>query len=233
MFKKFLVAGAFALACPAFVFAQDINFLFGGGENLSGLGFATPIEQPVGTGTPASSTAAIAGMTGTTGTVNIFSTLGFQFDAADLDFFSSNPGVAQITGGTAFNGTFDLIGDDRFDSATVTADPGGASGNLFAVNVLNNGIVGPGVNVFDPFFDSTDGFLLASVDFALVGNGTTEFSFALGDLGIVQLPNVDVGTGATFGNATLSVEITDVPEPSSAILLILGSVAMVARRKRV
>ena len=34
MFKKVLVAAAIALACPAFVFAQDINFLFGGGQNL-------------------------------------------------------------------------------------------------------------------------------------------------------------------------------------------------------
>ena len=61
-----------------------------------------------------------------------------------------------------------------------------------------------------------------------MGAGSTEFSFGLGDLGIIQLPDIAVET--TFGNATL---VTAIPEPSSAIVLILGSVAVLARRKRV
>ena len=234
MFKKFLVAGAFALACPAFVFAQDINFLFGGGQNL-----VDQAQAPPGTGTPGTTSLTIGpGVVGTSGSINVFSTSGFQFDAFDVDVFSSDPNVAQITGGTFFNPTSNIIGDVRFDSAMVTgsadpffADQTGASGTLFAVNVLNNGVGSPVNAMFDPLFDSTDGFLLATVDFDIVGGGTTEFTFALGDLSIIDLPNVNVGTTATFGSATLTV--VDIPEPSSAIVLIFGSVAMIARRKRV
>ena len=90
--------------------------------------------------------------------------------------------------------------------------------------------------MFDPLFDSVDGTLLATVDFDIVGSGTTEFNFALGDLGIVQLPGLPIVP--SFGNATLAVELTSdpgpgLPEPSSAIVLIMGSVAVFARRKRV
>ena len=227
MFKKVLVAAAIALACPALIFAQDVNFLFGGGQN-----FNDPAQAPAGTGTPASTTSTIGpGVVGTSGSINVFSTSGFMFDAFDVDIFSSDPSVAQITGGTFFNPTADLVGDERFDSAMVTATPGGESGVLFAVNVLNNGVGSPVNEMFDPLFDSTDGFLLATVDFDIVGAGTTDFSFALGDLSIVDLPDIDVGAAATFGTASLTV--IDVPEPSSAILLIFGSVAMIARRRRV
>ena len=85
-----------------------------------------------------------------------------------------------------------------------------------------------GLHRFCHFFDSIDGTLLATVDFDIVGAGTTEFSFALGDLGIVALP--DIAIDPTFGSATL---VVGVPEPSSAVVLILGSVAVIARRKRV
>ena len=73
--------------------------------------------------------------------------------------------------------------------------------------------------------------MLATIDYDIVGQGTTEFSLSLQDAngnpgqGIVDLPGF---VNPTFGSATLTV----VPEPSSAILLIMGSVAMVTRRKR-
>ena len=224
MFKKVLVAAAIALACPAFVFAQDISFLFGGGQNL-----VDPAQAPPGLNvSPASSSQFLpASSVGTSGSVNIFSVSGFDFDAADLDFFSSDPSVAVITGGTAFNPTFNLVGDERFDAAMVTAAPDGASGILFAVSVLNNGVGNTTFEMFDPLFDSVDGNLLATVDFDIVGTGTTEFSFAIGDLGLLQFP---IALDPSFGNATL---VVGVPEPSSAVVLILGSVAVFARRKRV
>ena len=162
MFKQVLVAAAIALACPAFVFAQDISFLFGGGQNL-----ADPSQVPPGVNiSPGASTLSVLDFA-TSGSVNIFSAPGFQFDAIDLDFFSSDPSVAVITGGTVFNPTFSIISDQRFDSATITPDSGGASGTLFAVNVLNNGVGGTVNEFFDPLFDSVDGTLLATVDLTL------------------------------------------------------------------
>jgi len=164
---------------------------------------------------------------GTTGSVNIFAAPGSDIDAADLNFFSSDTSVATITGGTAFN-PVNAIGAARFDSdPTLSVAADGGSGNLFAVRVLGSGI-DTILSQFDPLFDETDGSLVASIDFALNGGGSTTFSFGLGDAGLFELPSNQLSP--TFASATLTV--IDVPEPSSAILLIMGSVAMVARRRR-
>ena len=210
MFKKVLVAAAIALACPAFVFAQDFSFLFG--------------VTDAAAGTTASSTR-LAAPGATTGSVNIYSRQGLDWNAADLDFSVSNTSVARITGGEAFLPST-IIGD-RFDSNVVTTAADGSGGNLFSVSVLGTGI-NPGFEAFeDPaFFNATDGYLLATIDYEIVGGGSTDFSFSLGAQGIIDLPSTVIDP--TFGTATL----TTVPEPSSAILLLMGSVAMVARRKR-
>ena len=229
MFKKILVAAAITLACPALIFAQDINFLFGG--TLPEAGAPTPATDEL-----------MVNLGVTSGSVNIYSTSGFNFDALDLDFFSSNTNVAVITGGEGFNPVVGPIGD-RFDSSTVTVptDDGmgnpitpGSTGNLFSVAVLGTGI-DAGFAPFDPLFDANTGpagsagsFLLARIDYDIVGQGTTEFSFGLGDQGVLQLPGTALNP--TFGNATLTV--TGVPEPSSALLLIFGSVGLFARRRR-
>ena len=228
MFKKILVAAAITLACPALIFAQDINFLFGG--TLPEAGAPTPATDEL-----------MVDLSVTSGSVNIYSTSGFNFDALDLDFFSSNTNVAVITGGEGFNPVVGPIGD-RFDSSTVTVptDDGmgnpitpGSTGNLFSVAVLGTGI-DEGFAAFDPLFDANTGpagsagsFLLARIDYDIVGQGTTEFSFGLGDQGILVLPATPLNP--TFGNATLTV---GVPEPSSARLLIFGSVGLFARRRR-
>ena len=232
MLRKILVAVAVALICPACIFAQDLSFLFGG-------------NIPEAGGTPTSNTQTIADPTITTGTINIFAAPNFGFDAADLFFFSSDTSVAQITGGTAINPT--TIFGYRFDSTVVTVPTfdnvgspvtPGSTGNLFSLAILATGI-DPAFSPFDPTFDATDGFLLATIDYDIVGQGTTEFSLSLQDAngnpaqGIVNLPGIGTyeaprDLNPTFGSATLTV----VPEPSSAILLIMGSVAMVTRRKR-
>ena len=229
MFKKILVAAAITLACPALIFAQDINFLFGG------------TLPEAGAPTPATNAMEVDINNVTSGSVNIYSTSGFNFDALDLDFFSSNTNVAVITGGEGFNPVVGPIGD-RFDSSTVTVptDDGmgnpitpGSTGNLFSVAVLGTGI-DAGFAPFDPLFDANTGpagsagsFLLARIDYDIVGQGTTDFSFGLGDQGILQLPATPLNP--TFGSATLTV---GVPEPSSALLLIFGSVGLFARRRR-
>ena len=219
MFKKVLVAAAIALACPAFVFAQDINFLFGGN-----------IAEAGGNG-PGASDLLVDDSTVTSGSVNIFAAPGFDFDAADLNFFSSDTSVATITGGQAFNPT-NAINQIRFDGdPAFTTEADGSGGNLFAVRVLGSG-VDTVLSQFDPLFDATDGALVARIDFDIIGEGTTEFTLGIGDSGFFELPATPLTP--TFGSATLTVDTgAAVPEPSSAILLILGSVAMVARRKRV
>ena len=216
MLKTALVAAAIALACPASVFAQDINFLFGGN-----------VAEAGGNG-PGSNALTVTDPSVTSGSVNIFAAPGFDFDAADLDFFSSDTSVAQITGGEAFNPT--VAGIPRFGGGdpTLTVDAGGGSGNLFAVQVIAGFGFDTVLSEFDPLFDAVDGFLVARVDFDILAQGTTEFSFGLGDKGFFEVPGNP--RNPTFGSATLVVNT--VPEPSSAIWLIFGSVAMIARRKR-
>ena len=82
--------------------------------------------------------------------------------------------------------------------------------------------------------------MLAQLDYEIVGEGIANFDFILGDLGVF---NDRVGEIVpTLGSATLFVGGTSasgggfdppsIPEPSSAILLILGAAGMVARRRR-
>lgn len=218
MFKKVLVVAVIAVACPAFVSAQDFSLLFGGPLAEAGGGTAT-------------STQTVDVNNTTNGSINIYSTSGFDFDAADLNFFSSNPSVVQFTGGQAFNPTFDVVGGLRFDASSLTTSPDGSSGNLFSVSTSENGINQALGELFDPLFDpstgplgSTGSFLLARVDYEIVGAGNTEFSLSQGNIDSID-PALPL---PIFGNASLTV----VPEPSSAIVLFLGTVAMAARRKR-
>jgi hypothetical protein len=61
------------------------------------------------------------------------------------------------------------------------------------------------------------------VDYDILGPGTANFDFIAGDLGVV---NDGIGQiPVTFGTASVTVDV--VPEPSSALLLILGAAAMV------
>ena len=111
----------------------------------------------------------------------------------------------------------------------ITAD-GAGGGNLFSVSATQNGInptLGP---LFDPDFNSSIGAngaaLIAEVDYNIVGPGNATLGFALGTQGALELP--DIVLDPSFGTATL----IGVPEPSSAALMILSSVGLVARRKR-
>lgn len=224
MFKRVIVAAAVLTSCPALVFSQDISFLFGGSLPEAGGGPAT--------------NSLLLGDSVSSGSVNIYSRAGLRFHAADLNFFSSDIGVARITGGEAFNPGLGSFGAFRWDGAELTTDTNASSGNFFAVSASGNGIGNP---VFfpilppfgDPLFDSTVGpngsFLLARVDYDIVGTGTAEFSVELGTQGILELP--DIVLNPSFGSATLNV--TGIPEPASATVLMMGFVAAVARRKRV
>jgi len=220
MFKRVLIAAAILAACPAFVFSQDIFFQFGG-------------SLPEAGGVPATSSLLLGDTGNASGSVNLYSTVGFDFDASDINFFSSDTNVAIITGGEGFNPEI-FNNFTRFDAAVISVEEDGSQGNFFAVNVQPFGgpfgpVINPPAPIPDPLTDPTlNAILLARVDFEIVGSGTTEFSLALGTQGIIQLPNVILSP--TFGSATL--EVSAIPEPSSAMALMMGCVAILARRKR-
>ena len=178
----------------------------------------------------------------TSGTASIYSDGLFGFDALDLDITSSDPGVLLLTGGQALNPTFDVIGGERFDSSVFTVDADGSTGNLFSVNVAQNGVnpaLGP---LFDPGFDAEVGpngaFLLAEVTFDIVGEGFADIELSLGDQGVIQFP--DIVLDPSFGSASLGTFAGGgggtpdpiIPEPSSAVLLLLGSAGMFAKRRK-
>ena len=179
---------------------------------------------------------------GTSGTAFIYSDGLFGFDALDLDITSSDPSVLMLTGGDAFNPTFDVLGGERFDSSVLTVDSDTNIGNLFSVNATQNGVnptLGP---LFDPGFDAKVGpngaTLLAEVTFDIVGEGFADIELSLGDQGVIQLP--DIVLDPSFGSASLGTfagggdgtPYPIIPEPSSAVVLLLGSAGMFAKRRK-
>ena len=229
MFKKALFAAALLVASsPAFVSAQD-SFFFSFDQ-----GAATPTTTVANTDI------------GSTGSLFIFADENLDFNQLDIDFNNDNAGVVSFTGGVVFNDGAPLSGaaaeapGGSFTSFSLLdpAGPGGVTatdGRLFATSFLSAGQVpGSGASNFE---SGANGFLLAQVDYNIVGAGTANFSFITGDLGVV---NDGVGqVPVTFGTGSLTVEGDGgggdppvIPEPSSAILLILGAAGMAARRRR-
>lgn len=216
--KKILFTAAVVVACsPTFVSAQDFFFSFDENSLVTSQSIAE---------------------TTSTGSLFIFNDAGIDFDQLDLDFTNSDSSVVAFTGGVVFNpgapasGTAAEAPGGRFTSLSL-ADPNdlnaaitATDGRLFATSFLE--AKPPPEVLMTSFRAGVNGFLLAKVDFDIVGEGTANFDFVLGDLGVVN-----DGTGElapTFGRASL--EVVAVPEPTSAVVLILGAAGMVARRRR-
>ena len=215
MFKKILCVAALVVACsPAFVSAQGFQFSFDGNSITS--------DQTVPDST-------------SSGTLYIFGDGDLDFNQADLNFDHDNGGVLSLTGGRVYN-------PGAAGSGTQASTSGGAftsfdldqleatGGRIFATSFLSPGQV-PGSGAAN-FRAGANAFLLAEVDFDIVGAGTANFTFDVGPLGVV---NDGVGQiNPTLGTGSLTVEgdTPVVPEPSSAILLILGAAGMAARRRR-
>ena len=181
MFRKVLIAAAVLLACPTLVSAQDVFWSF------SRTSISTSSS---GNGNGSKS-------------AYIFSDGLFAFDNFDLDFSTSNSDVIRFTGGEAFD-PFIPGSSTRFSPGVIIRiDLETNSGNYF--NAL-----GPGVGLFlDPLFDPAIGpngaFLLARVDFDIVGDGVADLEFTLGSLGVSELlgPFLD----PSFGSATLDTSL--------------------------
>ena len=189
MFKIAFIAVAIVFASPAIVSAQDIFWSFS----------PTTLE--------CTSVEFLSGPR----SVYIFSDGEFGFDALDLDFSVSSSSAISFTGGETFNNFFTVIGGAAFDSSEVTIDAGGVSGNLFSVNIAQNGINPAITPLFDPHFEPGVGpngaVLLARVDFELPlfsGVDTVDFEFALGRLGAFQLPSTVLNP--SLGSATLELD---------------------------
>jgi len=166
-----------------------------------------------------------------------------------LQALNPDPPLFDVNGNPVFvdaNGnTFDVNGNPLVDAngnpiqtspnfvdLDGNPDPNGfvegitaTDGRLFAASFQTNGIIAG--NTADPDFRAgANGFLLARVDFDITGLGDVNFDFILGELGVV---NEGVGPlDPTFASGTLSV----IPEPSSAIVLILSTVGLATRRRR-
>ena len=228
MFKQFLFVAAFAMASsPAFVSAQDFFFSFDEFSRQPTLTQASPAA-----GGPA------------TGQLFIFGDAALDFNQIDLDFTVDNPGVATFTNGVAADS------DSSFSLISVEDPnvPGGpippTDGRLFGVSFRQIALGVSDIPGQDPALAGTDaefrpganGFLLGTIDYSVNGPGTANFDFILGALGVV---NDDFTPGAIpisldpdFAGSTSTLTVVDVPEPSSAILLILVAAGMVNRRRR-
>lgn len=212
MITKFLVAFAVFAVSPALVFSQDLFVLFDQGGDATNTASASVDDG--------------------SGSAYIYSRLGFDYEAINIDFSSSDTDVFQVTGGEFFNPTFSiesLTGCGRFvPGTTILIKPGAVNFGLTAISLsaglidlddpLNNsGIentfgIRSDLAFYDPGFDPLVGpegaFLLARVDFDIVGEGTANFDLGLpwDDKSIAVL-----GAGGntyltpTLGSATLTV----------------------------
>ncbi len=184
MFKKVLLAAVVLVASSSLASAQDIFWSFSQTEASSEISLGP----------------------GDTGSAYIFSDGLLGFDAIDLDFMVSDSNVVQLTGGEIFNPTFDLIGGLRFDSANITVDSDGSSGNLTAFSIFQNGVDPSFETNFDPGFDPGVGpngaVLLARVDFEIIGEGNAGFEFSLGPQGVFEMPATVVIP--SLGSSTLT-----------------------------
>ena len=210
MIKNFLIAAALVIASPALVFSQD--FFWSLDQNSL---VTTDTVAP-----------------GTSGTAYLFSDGAFAVDALDINFTSSDSAVLLLTGGTTFNDDFLVLGTPAFNSSEVTINSG-SDGRLFSASISGTQGIDPNLTeMFNPHFETgvgpNGGVLLASVDFDLLSAGAVTLDLSLGTQGALELP--DIVLNPTFGSASLNVQ--PVPEPSTASLLVLGAVGLIARRKR-
>lgn len=213
MTKNFLIAAVIVIATPSFLFSQELFFWSFDNDAITKNATAQP---------------------GTSGTAYLFANQAIAFiNGVDIDFTSSDSSVLLLTGGTAINDPFPTLGGGfapRFDTSVVTI--GAASAGSIGTG---NWTAGPSLNpansdesLVDPNFVPDVGHLVAQVDYDIVGEGASTLDMTLGGAGILTDPTVLLNV--TFGSATISVSA--VPEPSSAMLFVLGSLGLVARRRR-
>lgn len=243
MLKKLLTVAAIVLVSPTFAFADDIFFAFGGGANSTS-SFTTTTDANSGSFylySDADFEFDGADLHFVNSDPSVVQITGGQ--VFNPEIFAA-PGVSL---GFKFQTEITTPEGEVVRGAEISVPPTGIAppevdGRIFLLSVTELGVRPGTTRNFDPNFDpllvtpggSTGALLIGRIDFDIIGTGTTNFDLSLNtssNNGVVLLPNTLLDP--TFGSATLTVLGPQaIPEPSSVALLLLGSIGLVARRKR-
>ena len=163
---------------------------------------------------------------------------------AFIDVFTSADGIIEFTAAETFDYQITVagtpIGNRNLDAmgGGGSVGPADTTANFIDEMAAFTVTGGPGIleanNGSGAFLDSgytasNDGFEWGRIDFMVVGEGSVDVTGAAGDGMIVNGADV---VPAAFTTATINVGGDVIPEPTTAGLLAVGLVGLVARRRR-
>ena len=167
-------------------------------------------------------------------------------DNFDLEFTNSDDAVIQFTAATLLNPSLPFggirlnpgsVAELCSDDSMICSDDS-RTGRIAGVAFFEEGIRSVFADVaFDATFDDTIGangaFLIAEIDYDIVGTGTTVLSLNEGEEGFLSFasPEDFLDVNLRGGSLTVANAIA-IPEPGSAAILALGLMGLLTRRQR-
>ena len=211
MLKRFLLAVATVALCSSSMFAQDFFLSFADDALVT----ESEILEA-----------------GETTSAFIFSRDGFDYIGAQFGFEIADTGVGTFTGGEFFLNSPGIVPLPRFLSGTTTVDAGGGSGITGAANTTNG--IGPGSPLATLDLPIADvGHLVGRLDLTATGGGDALVTILeRGPNGILARDFSDITDSTTIGGGGITLRVNAIPEPTSAGLLAMGLIGLVARRRR-
>jgi len=175
---------------------------------------------------------------------------------------STTPGVAEMTAFSVNNFDFvsaldTPLGLSRWNTVGTPNGTADEVSNLTGVAIDQGGLFvgndGKASATLDQGYDATaDAFYLGQVTLDPVGEGTSDFFITVGDIGVARMgdqpqptgPTVSLTFGASESTSVLGddfgatgtvhdAQVTVIPEPTSAILLLCSTIVFGSRRRRV